>query len=116
MSEVLICRSMKQLQKYFEFIILPFIVIIRGQVWKTNASMSSDAYYRLIGFSYSTNRLVKSSVFHQKEKEYWIFVKNNIPVVTRFKQQLADIYPFAKLTISGPENVLSVVNQRINHK
>ena len=110
MTEILICKSIKQLQKYFEFIILSFIVIIRGQVWKTNANMSSDAYYRLIGFSYSTNRLVKSRVFHKRDKEYWIFVKNKIPIVTQFNQQLADLYPFAKLTISGPENVLNVVN------
>jgi len=110
MSEILICKSIKQLQKYFEFIVLPFIVIIRGLVWKTNTNLASDTYFRLIGFSYSTNRLIKSSVFHKRDKEFWVFVKNKIPIVTQFQQKLADLYPYAKLTISGPQNLLYVVN------
>ena len=60
---------------------MPFIIIIRGQVWKTNTEKMSNSYYRLIGFSYSTNRLTKQSVYHKKEKEFWINVKNEIPVV-----------------------------------
>lgn len=78
--EISKCRSLMYIEDRLNNKKLPYIAIMRGQVWKSNVSFEKDKedFYRLIGFSYTTNRLQKFDVPGRRE-DVWIYVIDGEP-------------------------------------
>ena len=89
----------------------------------------------MVGFAYSTNKLEKQYVnsnrdstfwvsstgtklFPYSQTQFWIFILDqNQPKVLEYDYQLAETYPYAKLSIQKPSNLLCSINHIIEpHK
>ena len=93
----------------------PYICILKKRLFKTNCNTQEDkkeAYCRLIAYAYQNKLLTKECVKIKQlagKADFFTFLIENEPRTMPFKEDLAQIYPYAKSTIMAKTGQLHCI-------
>ena len=83
----------------------PYICILKKRLFRTNCNKleeKKEVYCRLIAYAYQ-NKLLTKEVVQIKQvagkADYFTFMVDNEPKTMPFKEDLAQLYPYAKSSI-----------------